>query len=169
MTALVGTSPRGASVTSGTVSTVTAIGAGDITLNTVALPAIAAAATAAERVDQLIAAVNSLTSQHGIVAQKVTSTTYKLGRGDDIIVAALAGTATLANCGLTAATTAATTNLLDTRKAFGSSVSGSDQEVIVYGGQEIDVKSAKSMGLMDRIAGADVEITPAATPTRTDA
>ena len=169
MTALVGTPPRGASVTSGVISTLTAITAAHITLNSVALPAIGVAANANERVDQLVAAVNSLTSQHGIVAVKVSTTTYSLNRGASIIVAALGGTATLANCGLTAATTAATTALLATRKAHGSSTSGSDQEVVVFGNQQITVKVAKNIGILDRVAGADVELSPAATPTRVNA
>src|SRR6185369_18018735 len=96
---LQGTPPTGASVTSGTVSTFAALSAGNVTINTVAIPAIVGGANAAAQVDQLVAAINSMFSQTGVEATKVTSTTYKLQAGVNIVVAALTGTATLANTG----------------------------------------------------------------------
>src|SRR5574340_7244 len=108
MTDFVGIPLVGAAVTSGAISTLTAITAGDITVNTVPLPAIGAAADANTRVDQLVAAFNSVKDLTGIVAVKVSGTTYELTASVSIVIAALGATATLANCGLTAGTTAFT-------------------------------------------------------------
>jgi len=167
MTALVGTPPRGASVTSGVISTFTAITAGHITINTVAMPALGAAADAATRTQDLVDAINSMFSVTGVRAVRVTATTYSLNASVPIVVAALGGTATLANCGLTAGTTAvSSTPLLTSRKAHGSSAAGSDAEVVLYGGNAINVKHAKAMGLLDRVGSTDVEIAPAAAYTR---
>lgn len=149
--------PMGASVTSGTISTFTAIGAGDVTINTKAMPAMAAAATAAARCDQLVGAINSMFTSTGVRACKVTATTFKLCASVAIVVAALAGTATLANCGLTAGTTAYSAGTMAaSRKAFGSDVSGTDADVVKWGSMEIPVHHAKELGLMDYVAGADV-------------
>jgi hypothetical protein len=168
MSAFKGTPLVGASVTSGAISAVTAIGAGDIKVNTVSVPAMSAAASNEARVDQLVAAINSIATLTGVVAVKVTSTTYKLTASQNIVIAALAGTATLANCGLTAATTAfAAGAILSTRKQFGTNKSGSDDDVVAFGKQWITVREAKELGLLDTLAGADVEVAPVAAYTVT--
>jgi hypothetical protein len=164
-----GAQPRGASVTSGAVSAFEALAAGDVTINTVAMPALASGVSAAGRVTQLVDAINSLKRVTGVVAVKVTSTTFKLTASVDIVVATLAGAATLSNTGLTAGTTAKTLVLLLTRAAFGKNVSGSDHDIIKLGGQEINVKHAKAMGLLDQIGTTTIEYTPPAAPTRVDA
>lgn len=166
---LQGTPPTGASVTSGTVSTFAALSAGNITINTVAVPAIPGGANAAAQVDQLVAAINSVYSQTGVEATKVTSTTYKLQAGVNIVVAALAGTATLANTGLTAGTTTATEVLIASRKQFGTNKTPSDEDVVNYGNGWMTVRAARKAGFITTVAGADVDVQKAQTPTRTDA
>ena len=103
---LQGSLPVGATVTSGTISAATAITAGHITVNTVAFPAIDAVASAALRTDPLVELFNKLADQTGVRAEKVTSVTYRLKAGVDIVIAALGASASAANCGLTAGTTA---------------------------------------------------------------
>jgi hypothetical protein len=170
MTAHVGTPPSGASVTSGTISTVTAIGAGDIKVNTISVPAMDAADDANARVDQLVAAINTIYPLTGVFAEKVTTSTYRLKAGVNIVIAALTGTATLANCGLTAATTNKTDPaLLASRKQFGTNATGSDGDVVMHGNQSIPMKAAREMGLLQTVAGSTVQMQGAQTPTRTDA
>jgi hypothetical protein len=166
-----GTAPRGASVTSGTVSAGTAITAAHIEINGVAFPAVALAADAATRVDQLVALINSYFTLTGVWAEKVTSTTYKLLSGA-AITATLGASATVATFGFATSIS----DPLDgqsllagsNRVKFGSGVVSGDDAYINYGSQDINVKHAKAMGLLGSALGADIEMTPAATPTRTD-
>lgn len=164
-----GTAPRGASVTSGTVSAGTAITAGHIDINGVAFPAVAEVASAALRVDQLIALINSYFTLTGVRAEKITSTTYKLLSGA-AITATLGATATVATFGFATSISDPLDGqqLLDDRKAFGSDAASSDSGYVDFGSQDITVKHARDLGLMERVLGADVEVTPAETPTRTD-
>lgn len=164
-----GTAPKGASVTSGAVSTFAALSAGNVTINTVAIPAIAGGANAVAQVDQLVAVINSMRHVTGVQATRVTTTTFKLEAGVDIVVAALGGTATLANTGLTAGTTAKTAVLLATRHVHGSSVSGSDQDIVKQGNVEINVKHARAMGLLGRQGATDIELSGSAVATRVNA
>lgn len=166
---LQGSLPVGAIFTSGTVSAFGAITAGHVTLNTIAMPAIDAVADAAARVDQLVTLFNQYADQTGVRAEKVTSVTYRLKAGVDIVIAALGATANAANTGLTAGTTAKTDVLMATRKAFGSGSANDDTAIVKLGSMEVTVAAAKKMGLIDRIAGTDVELQGAQTPTRTDA
>jgi hypothetical protein len=161
-----GTPPTGASVTSGAVSAAGAITAGGITLNTVAIPAIAGGADAPTQVDQLVAAINSMQNVTGILAVRVTTTTFKLQSTAPLVVAALGGGATLANSGLTAGTTAATPPLLGTRKQFGTNANGSDEDVIAYGNQWMTLRAAGHMGLVQKVNGVYVENQPAQASTR---
>ena len=167
-----GTAPRGASITSGTVTSATAITAAHININGVNFPAVDAVGTAAERVDQLVALINSYFTLTGVWAEKVTSTTYKLTSGA-AITATLGASATLARCGFATSIS----DPLDgqvllasgNRVLFGTGVVTGDDAYINYGAQDINVKHAKSMGLLGTALGADIEMEPAATPTRTDA
>lgn len=167
--ALVGTLPRGVLVTSGAVSAVDAIDAGDITINTVELPAIAAAADAEERVDQLVAAVNALSYATGVYAVKKDADQFELHSGVELDIV-LGVTATATTCGLTDDTTAVTPVVLASgkRKQFGKNVTPSDADVVKIVDIEVDVKSLKAMGVLGEFDGTDIEISPAATPTRTD-
>jgi hypothetical protein len=159
-------------VTSGTVSAFEALGSGDVTINTVAIPALGSGVSSAGRVTQLVDAINALRSVTGVLAVKVTSTTFALHSSIDIVIAALGGTATLGNTGLTAATTDADAGLttLATRIAFGSAPAATDADIIKVGGQEINVKHAKAMGLLGRVGTTDIEFTmPRPAATRVDA
>jgi len=177
-----GTPPVGASVTSGTISTFSAVGAGDVTINTVAMPAMGAVASAAARCDQIVAAINSMQNVTGILAVKVTTTTFKLQASVAIVVAALGGTATLANTGLTAGTTAlGAMSILDTRKQFGTNKTPSAQDVVKVGNGWMTVANALELGLLvvvngnpvdggfDDRAGIIEQTQAAQTPTRVDA
>lgn len=158
-TSMNGASPQGASVTSGTVSTFGAITAGHIILNGVTFPVVPAVASAAARVDQLIARINSYTSQTGVVARKVTTTTYKLEAGV-AITATLGATATVASCGFVTAINASLTPvILATRRALGTGANTGNAAIVQIGNQWIDVKSAKAMGyLAEGVSGAEVEL-----------
>lgn len=149
-----------------------ALAAGDVTINTVAMPAVAAGGDEA-RVDALVAAVNSMFSQTGVRAVKVTAATYALHASVDIVTEALAGAATLANTGLVLlgeTTSASAGTLQASRQAFGKDVSGTDTDIVEpIAGFEVPVHHAKELGLMDYVAGADVYYDGAAAPTITHA
>jgi len=102
-----------------------ALSAGDVTINGVDLGAIGAAASASERSEQLMSAINKTSGESGVYAIKDTSNTITLvSTTDDIVVAGAAGALT-ADTGLTAATTArATTTGISTVDI--SSVAGAD-------------------------------------------
>ncbi len=119
----------------------TAIDEGDITIDggngfgAIALPALPAAASATERADQLLAAINEISGQTGVTAEKgaTPDTLVLTSYGGTGITIGLAGTATTANTGLTAGATApVTTNhsifetldLLATALESGDSVTG---------------------------------------------
>lgn len=160
---LKGSAPRGASVTSGTVSAGTAITAGHIIIAGFTFPAVPLAGSASARVDQLIALINSAYNQTGVWAEKLTATTYKLS-ASKTITATLGASATVSTFGfatsISQAVSAAVLLAAGNRKAFGSGSASDDTAVIKYGAQEINVKHAKAMGLLDSVAGADVELTP---------
>jgi len=95
-----------------------ALGAGDVTINGVALNAIDAG-TAVRRGADLTAAVNKVTSQTGVTATFSTSTgavTLSAADGRNITIA-LSGAALATNTGLTAATNVGTFTLSSTSSA----------------------------------------------------
>ncbi|TXH06013.1 MAG: flagellin [Nevskiaceae bacterium] len=97
-----------ASVTGVAATTLTAVTAGDLTVNGVSVGAIAAASSATQRAGQIRDAVNSVADQTGVYAINDTGTTVTLNSsGNSGITVGLANTATTATTGLTAATTAA--------------------------------------------------------------
>ncbi|GMU72703.1 MAG: flagellin [Burkholderiales bacterium] len=105
-----------AQVTGAAASAFTAITAGDLTINTVSVGAIAADTNAANRASSVAAAVNAYSSQTGVYATILSSapTQVVLTNSGSVpatpnIVIGLAGTATTATTGLTAATTTAST------------------------------------------------------------
>lgn len=165
-----GQAPKGASITSGTVSAGDAITAAHIEINSVAFPAVAEAADAEARVDQLIALINSYFTLTGVWAEKVTAATYKLTSGAEI-TATLGATATVATFGFVTSIS----DPLDgqellasgNRKLFGSGIVTGDDAYIEYGSQDVNVKHAKDMGLLGEALGADIEMTPAAAYTVT--
>ena len=96
-----------------------------MTITGVDLGAIGAAASASERSEQVMSAINKTSGESGVYAIKDTSNTITLvSTTDDIVVAGAAGALT-ADTGLTAATTArATTTGISTVDI--SSVAGAD-------------------------------------------
>lgn len=102
-----------------------ALSAGDVTINGVDLGAIGAAASASERSEQIMSAINKTSGESGVYAIKDTSNTITLVSTTDDIVIAGAAAALTADTGLTAATTArATTTGISTVDI--SSVAGAD-------------------------------------------
>ena len=96
-----------AQVTGAAASAFTAITAGDLTINTVSVGAIAADTNAANRASSVMAAVNSYASATGVYATILASApTQVVLSSSSAITVGLAGTATTATTGLTAATTA---------------------------------------------------------------
>jgi flagellin len=94
-----------ATVTGVAATAFTAITAGDLTINTVSVGAIAANASATERAGAVRDAINSVAATTGVYATTDTTTTVTLSSSSAITIG-LAGTATTATTGLTAATTA---------------------------------------------------------------
>jgi flagellin len=102
-----------------------ALSAGDVTINGVDLGAIGAAASASERSEQVMSAINKTSGESGVYAIKDTNNTISLVSTTDDIVVAGAAAALTADTGLTAATTArATTTGISTVDI--SSVAGAD-------------------------------------------
>ncbi|MGQ0528867.1 MAG: flagellin [Panacagrimonas sp.] len=96
-----------ATVTGAAASAFTGITAGDLTINTVSVGAIAADTSATERAASIRTAVNSVSDQTGVYAVNDTATTVTLVSTSAAVVVAHAGaTATAATTGLTAGTTA---------------------------------------------------------------
>jgi flagellin len=79
-------------VTSAAVSTLNALASGDVTLNGVNLGAISVAATAADRVNQLVQAINNKSGTTGVTAVAAAGNKYTLtaadGRNIDLVGAA---------------------------------------------------------------------------------
>ncbi len=98
-----------ASVTGAAATAFTAIAAGDLTINTVSVGAVALDTSATERAAGIRDAINSVADQTGVYARNDTATTVTLVSTTGNIVIGLATTATTATTGLTAATTTATT------------------------------------------------------------
>ena len=96
-----------ATVTGVAATTLTAITAGDLTINGTSAGAVAASASATERAGAIRDAINSVAGTTGVYAVNDTATTVTLSSNAGITVG-LAGTATAATTGLTAAVTAAT-------------------------------------------------------------
>jgi flagellin len=69
-------------VTSGTISQATALATGDIYINGTNLGAISAAATVADRVTQLVSAINAKSGTTGVTAQAASTSTYTLTAAD---------------------------------------------------------------------------------------
>ena len=97
-----------ATVTGIAATAVTAITAGDLTINGTSVGAVAASASATERAGAIRDAINSVAGTTGVYAVNDTATTVTLSSTAAITVG-LAGTATTATTGLTAGATAATT------------------------------------------------------------
>ena len=101
------------------------LAAGDVTINGVNLEAMGAAASASERSEQLMTAINKTSGESGVYAIKDTNNTISLVSTTDDIVVAFAGAGDTGSTGLTAATTArATTTGISTVDI--SSVAGAD-------------------------------------------
>ncbi len=99
-----------ASVTGAAATAFTAITAGDLTINTVSVGAVALDTSATERAAGIRDAINSVADQTGVYARNDTATTVTLVSTTGNIAVAFAGTsATTGTTGLTAATTTATT------------------------------------------------------------
>lgn len=99
-----------ASVTGAAATTFAAVTAGDLQINGVSVGGIGAASSATERASQIRDAINSVADQTGVYAINDTGTTVTLNSsGASGITVALSGTADTASTGLTAATTAAST------------------------------------------------------------
>ncbi|PTU30597.1 flagellin [Stenotrophobium rhamnosiphilum] len=99
-----------ASVTGAAATTLTAVTAGDLTINGVSVGAVGAASSATQRASQIRDAINSVADQTGVFAINDTGTTVTLNSsGNSGITVAMSGTGTTATTGLTAAVTAAAT------------------------------------------------------------
>ncbi|MES2489344.1 MAG: flagellin [Pseudomonadota bacterium] len=99
-----------ASVTGAAATTLTAVTAGDLTINGVSVGAIGTASSATQRASQIRDAINSVADQTGVYATNDTGTTVTLNSsGNSGITVAMSGTGTTATTGLTAAVTAAAT------------------------------------------------------------
>jgi flagellin len=96
------------SVTSGAISATTAIAAGELFVNGVNIGAIGVASTNADRVNQLVTAINAKAGQTGVTAAVASGTTFKLtaadGRNVDITSDAGASVAAYAGFAVTGAT-----------------------------------------------------------------
>ncbi len=99
-----------ASVTGAAATTFAAVTAGDLQINGVSVGGIGAATSATQRASQIRDAINSVADQTGVYAINDTGTTVTLNSsGNSGITVALSGSADTASTGLTAATTAAST------------------------------------------------------------
>ena len=111
--------------TSGTISALTAITAGDFLVNGVSIGGISAAATAGDRNNQMIAAINAKSGSTGVTAVAANSTSYTLtaadGRNIDISGGA---TSTVATSGF----------LLTANKTFTGQVSLTSGKSMTIGG-----------------------------------
>jgi flagellin len=97
-----------ATVTGVAATTLTAITAGDLTINGTSVGAVAASASATERAGAIRDAINSVAGTTGVYAVNDTATTVTLSSTSAITIA-MSGTGTTATTGLTAATTATAT------------------------------------------------------------
>ena len=88
----------------GPPATLAALASGDVTINGVALGAVAASTSATTRASDLLTAINNASSSTGVIAYDQGGGVLKLV-GDKNITIAFAGAATTATTGLTAATT----------------------------------------------------------------
>jgi flagellin len=138
-----------AQVTGAAASAFTAITAGDLTINTVSVGAIALDGNAANRAASIAAAVNSVSGTTSVYATVLNSTQVTLtsSSGNPIVVG-LAGTATTATTGFTAGSTAAAS-----QTGFGaldiSSVAGADTAIVGMDAALTAVNSARaSMGAL---------------------
>lgn len=95
-------------VTSGAISATTAINSGEFYVNGVNIGPVAAAATNADRVTQLVSAINAKSGTTGVTAAAASTTTYTLtaadGRNIDITSNAGASVAAYAGFAVTGAT-----------------------------------------------------------------
>jgi flagellin len=98
-----------ATVTGAAASALTAITAGDLTINGTSVGAIAASASATERAGAIRDAINSVAGTTGVYAVNDTATTVTLTSTSAITIAHAGASSTLATTGLTAGATATTT------------------------------------------------------------
>jgi flagellin len=95
-------------VTSGAISALTAIASGELYVNGVNVGAIALASTNADRVTQLVSAINAKSGTTGVTAANASGTTYTLtavdGRNIDITSNAAADVSTYAGFAVSSAT-----------------------------------------------------------------
>lgn len=94
-----------AQVTGAAATDFSAITAGDLTINGVSVGAVATDTSAIERAASIRDAINSVADQTGVYATNDTGTTVTLSSTNGNITVGLAGTASAATTGLTAATT----------------------------------------------------------------
>ena len=93
-----------AAVPAGVPATLAALASGDVTINGVAVGAVAGSTSATTRASDLLTAINNASSSTGVIAYDQGGGVLKLV-GDKNITIAFAGAATTATTGLTAATT----------------------------------------------------------------
>ncbi len=151
-----------ATVTGVAATAFTAITAGDLTINTVSVGAIAANASATERAGAVRDAINSVAAQTGVYATTDTPTTVTLSSTSAITIG-LAGTATTATTGLTAATTA-TSSVTGFSTLDISTVAGADTAINAMDAALTAVNSARaSLGaVQNRFSSAVANLQTAA-------
>ncbi len=94
-------------VTSGTITDTTAIDAGDLEINGTAIGAVAGGGTAAEKTNEIVAAINAESGTTGVTAVLETNDTYTLTAADgrNIDITAVNTAATVAEGGIATSTT----------------------------------------------------------------
>ena len=152
--------------TSGTVSTTTAIADGEFKINGTSIGAVAVSASPADRVNQMVLAVNAISGTTGVSAEATSGTVYKLtaadGRNIDITSTAAAVTTTYTGFAVSTATTV--TNYgqvtLTSGKAFtvaGTVAGGITAGTYALIGSTVDVSTA--IGSTAAIQSLDAAIT----------
>ena len=98
-------------VTSGAISALTAIASGEFYVNGTNIGAVALAATNADRVTQMVSAINAKSGTTGVTAEVASATTYKLtaadGRNIDVTSNAAAATTAYTGFAVSSATAGA--------------------------------------------------------------
>ena len=142
-TANLGTYGRASVTSAASTGFANAIAAGGVTINGVDIGAIGAAASATDRAEQLMTAINETSGQSGVYAIKDTASTITLVSATDDIVIAGAHVAFTADTGLTAATTnRVTTTGISTVDI--SSVGGADTAMQAMDAALAQVNSARA-------------------------
>jgi flagellin len=133
----------GAATTAGTVSTMTAVTAGHLTVNGVSVGAVAAGGTVAAQAANIRTAVNSVSAQTGVYAVSSSDATVTLRSTAAITVAFAGGTATATNTGLTAATTATATQTGFTSASI-ATLAGANEALVAMDGALSSVASSRA-------------------------